>query len=441
MKVTYHCAERTVDVQEADRTILDVSISFRIPHLRECGGNGLCTTCRVRILDGAKNLSPRTKAEATVAAARGWDNYTRLACQTRVRGDIALQRLLKTSAEVSQLQIEALPEGTGKKQDLAILFCDMRNFTPFVESRLAFDVVHILNRFFGVLGDSILLNSGLIYQYVGDEITGLFGLGNEPAANSCVSAVRAGLGMLESLDRLNEDLVAHFEEGLVIGIGVHFGTVIAGRIGHPTDRRFAIVGDAINVASRIQETNKELGTQLLVSEQVISHLPPSALRTGKMSSVALKGKRERFTVHEVVAFAAPDPLLLVQATWKSIVGQGSRFVDCFYNRLFSVAPELRALFSGDMSTQSVMLTQMLETVIYATDRPEHLALGLVSLGRRHAGYGVRLEHYQTVRDALLYAIRSCLKERYTPEVAQAWENTLDALLDLMKKGAQTDRSS
>ena len=441
MQINYHCAERTVKVEEDDPTILEVSTASKIPHLRECGGNGRCTTCRVRILTGVENLSPRTAAEVAVAEARGWDDFTRLACQTRLTGDVGLMRLLKTSAEVCQLQIETLPEGTGTTRKLAILFCDMRNFTPFVESNLAFDVVHILNRLFSVLGDSILINSGLIYQYVGDEITGLFGLGDEAAEKSCLSAVRAALDMLDSLDQLNKDLSADFKTELSVGIGVHFGEVIVGKIGHESDRRFAVVGDSVNVASRIQGANKELRTQLLVSEQLLEQLSEDTLRTGKTSSVTLKGKSAPFRVSQVLGFNAPDPLQIVQSTWKVIADQNRRFGDGFYERLFTAAPELRGLFSGDVSLQAQMLTQMLETVIYATSRPQHLALGLASLGRRHSGYGVKSEHYETVRDCLLDTIRDTLGDnRHTDEVAGAWTSTIDSVIQMMQMGDQRNRN-
>lgn len=434
MHITFHCAGKKVEVPDGGATILDASRESRIPHLHECGGNGRCTTCRVRILAGVENLSPRTAAEEAVAEGRGWDEFTRLACQAQVRGDVSVTRLLKTAAEISQLQIETLPEGQGATRELAIVFCDMRNFTPLVESNLAFDVVHILNKFFSYLGDSILINGGLIYQYIGDEITGLFGMGDATPEESCLSAVRASLDMLESLERLNEGLRRDFQTELSVGIGVHYGEVIVGKIGHPSDRRFAVVGDSINVASRIQGANKELGTRLLVSSELRERLPEDAFRFGKASSIELKGKQDRFEVGEVLGFSRSDPLQVVQRTWKVIADQGVDFASRFYERLFEVAPEFEGMFSGDITIQAHMLTQMLETVIYATSRPENLTLGLSALGKRHAEYGVKSEHYAVVRDCLLDTIHEVLGEdRYTAEVEAAWRSTIDTLAGMMAK--------
>ncbi len=90
----------------------------------------------------------------------------RLACQTKVKGRVTLERMIRTSSEVSRLQLEKIAAGVAEERHLAILFCDMRNFTPFAERHLPYDVVHVLNRFFGVLGEPILMNDGVIYTRV-----------------------------------------------------------------------------------------------------------------------------------------------------------------------------------------------------------------------------------------------------------------------------------
>src|SRR5512147_2223658 len=98
--------ERAVPVVDPTMTILDIAIAHKIPHVRECGGNGRCTTCRVRICDGIQNVSSRTQREMEVADALRWDRFTRLACQTRVHGDVTVDRLIRTSADVALLQLE-----------------------------------------------------------------------------------------------------------------------------------------------------------------------------------------------------------------------------------------------------------------------------------------------------------------------------------------------
>jgi len=262
--IVYVGEDKAMPVADAAMTILDVSIAHKIPHVRACGGHGRCTTCRVRICDGIQNVSARTPREVEVADALRWDGFTRLACQTRVSGDVALERLVRSPADMSCLQVEEASVAPPQERTLAILFSDIRNFTPFVEAHLAYDVVHILNRFFKAVGDAILVNNGVIYQYVGDQIVGLFGVGGDPPEKSCLDSIRAGLGMRAALNDLNAQLSDEFGTTLESGIGAHFGPLIVGMMGHPDHRQFTVVGDAINVASRIEDANKTLGTRFLM---------------------------------------------------------------------------------------------------------------------------------------------------------------------------------
>lgn len=435
-KIRYVCTNREVSCDEHGRTVLDISIANGIPHWRECGGHGRCTTCRVRILDGMENVSPRTPREQAMAAARGWDAGIRLGCQVCVHGDVTLERLVQSGSDTSQLQVEMVDAEAGSETELAILFCDMRDFTPFVESHSSYDVVHILNRLFSTLGEPILLNNGIIYQYVGDEITGLFGLDGAPPERSCRNAVRAALAMVDGLEALNQTLSAEFGIRVDVGIGIHYGAVVAGRIGHPIQRQFSVVGDSINAASRIQGLTRSVGGNILLSDKVVEVLPPDALQVGMTTEAPLRGKLEKVKLFEVTGFSEADPFLIAQLTIDRLLAEPNAFSSRFYDRVFTVAPELRQLFRGNMGMQGQMLEHMLRGIVYALGRPEHLALGLHSLGHRHVAYGVTDAHYDAIREPLLDTIGEILGADYTPPVARAWEHAIDLVLRLMRRGAK-----
>lgn len=433
-RIFYANEERVALVADPAMTILDVSIAHKIPHSRECGGHARCTTCRVRILDGIQHVSPRTRLEVQVAEARNWDSATRLACQTRVTGDVTVQRLIKGGADVSRLQLEGIPAQRPEEKPLAILFCDIRDFTPFVDRNLPYDVVHMLNRFFAQLGEPILLNNGIIYQYAGDAIIGLFGIGGDVAAKSCLDSVRAGLGMLEAMNDLNAELSAEFDTTFEIGIGAHFGTAIVGQIGHSSCRQFGVIGDPINLASRIEGMNKTLGTRFLVSEDLFSQIRHAPL-DGRKAQAVLKGKGGAFHLMEVRGFTHPDPALLAQETVGIFLQHQERFTDRLYERLFAMEPSTRTLFRGELKAQGRMLAHMLEFLVYAMSRPESMALGLRDLGRRHAKLGVAAEHYPIFRQAFLDAAREVLAERYTPQIEAAWAATIDTIIEAMHAAA------
>jgi len=430
--IVYLGDDREAPVADAGMTILEVSIAHKIPHLRECGGNGRCTTCRVRICEGIENVSPRTPREIEVADGLGWDRSTRLACQTRVSGDVTLERLIKSGADVSRVQFEGASIAPPQEKTLAVLFCDIRDFTPLADRHLAFDVVHILNRFFRAIGDVILINNGIIYQYVGDQIIGLFGVGGDPGEKSCLDTLRAGLGMLEALNELNVELAAEFGITLEIGIGAHYGPLIVGMMGHPDHRQFAVIGDAMNIASRIEYTNKTLGTRFLVSEVLFGQVPQAPVEVRRTQAV-LKGKLGTFPLAEVIGFAAPDSALLVQSTVGILMQHQRRLTSNLYRRLFELAPGAKALFHGNMEMQGEMLSHMLQCLVYGMSRPGTMMLGLRDLGRRHDGYGVAPEYYPAFRQAFLESARAVLGERHTPQVERAWADTIDMIIASMRE--------
>ena len=425
--IVYLGDDKTVSVADPGMTVLDISIAHKIPHLRECGGNGRCTTCRVRICDGIQNVTPR---EAEVAEARRWDRFTRLACQARVGGDVTLERLVRHCADVSRLQLEQASIAPPEERSLAILFCDIRGFTSFVDSNLAYDVVHILNRFFTAIGDAILVNNGLIHQYVGDQVVGLFGVGADPLEKSCLDSLRAGLGILQTLTDLNAALSAEFGVTLDIGVGAHCGPLVVGMMGHPSQLQFTAVGDAMNVASRIEDANKTLGTRFLVSEILFDHVAQVPVQARRTQAV-LKGKRDTFKLVEVIGFAAPDPALLVQSTIGVLLQHQKQFTAHLYRRLFELDPGTQPLFRGNLETQGQMLSHMLQFLVYAMSRPETMRLGLRDLGRRHDAYGVAAGHYPAFRRAFLDSAREVLGEKYTPQVEMAWTDTIDVIVQAM----------
>lgn len=422
-----------VAATDPDKSVLEYSISNKIPHLHECGGHGLCTTCRIRVIDGVSNLNPPTRLEKDMAKRRGWDSSIRLACQTKVHGKVAVERLIWTNTEISNLQLETIPLGIGEERELVFLFCDMRNFTPFANSHPTFDVAHMLNRFFTILGDPVFLNNGIIYQYAGDEIIALFGTGTTDIEKMCLDATRAALGMTYALEWLNKWELKDFDTALDIGIGLHFGKAFVGNIGHTRHKQFAVIGDPVNVASRIQGKNKDFKTNILASEDFMKNLPDAMINSRLVSNTNLKGKEEKFPLYEIQGFIEPDTYFGVQATLSRLLENEESFAEKFYTKLFEKAPEVEALFNENMTTQGKMLTHMLRGIVYSLSRPEFLKLGLEFLGERHKGYGVEKHHYDLIKEILIESIEEELGEEYTKGIQKAWEDAVELITSVMNR--------
>ncbi|MBI3269098.1 MAG: adenylate/guanylate cyclase domain-containing protein [Planctomycetes bacterium] len=292
--------ERSVALARAERgsTLLDLAVKHGIPLMHACGGKARCSTCRVRVLEHGANLSPRTPDEAALAVEKGLPDDVRLACQSRVTGPVTVRRLV-IDAEDAELAAPSTGRPVAREARLAILMSDIRSFTPFAAAHLPYDVIHILNRYFRTMGEAVYAHGGAIDKYMGDGLMALFGLdGGEPQGH-CLNAVRAGLAMLDGLERVNAYLREHFETEFRIGIGIASGEVLIGEMGHPRSRQLTAIGDAVNLASRIEGATKRTGASLLISAGVREAVK-GAVRVGRRFETELAGKSGLHVLHEVV---------------------------------------------------------------------------------------------------------------------------------------------
>lgn len=126
---------------------------------------------------------------------------------------------------------------------------------------------------------------------------------------------------------------------------------------------------------------------------------------------------------------------LVQTTWAQVEPISETAGMMFYGRLFELDPDVRPLFQTDMQEQSRKLVQMITVAVTGLNRLEQIVPSVRALGRRHADYGVRKEHYETVGAALLWTLDQGLGDDFTPEVREAWTETYALLAGVMKEAA------
>ena len=131
--------------------------------------------------------------------------------------------------------------------------------------------------------------------------------------------------------------------------------------------------------------------------------------------------------------------LLVQETFEKVRPIADAAASLFYDRLFTLDPSLRALFRGDMKEQGQKLMQMIGMAVKGLDRLNELVPAVENLGRRHAGYGVQTEHYETVGAALLWTLEQGLGADFTEDVKEAWATVYGVLAGVMQQ-AQSDNA-
>jgi len=185
----------------------------------------------------------------------------------------------------------------GEAKEVTVLFADLRDFTTLAESTTPREVVRIINGYFSEMADAIGQNKGLVLQFIGDEIEAVFGA-PLPLEDHPTHAVRAALAMQERLVVVNEKLKQQGYGPLRHGIGIHTGTVVAANIGSEDRLSYAMVGDTVNLASRIQSLNKEFGTDLLISATTVDLLADS-IAVEKLPATTVKGKSNPVEIYRL----------------------------------------------------------------------------------------------------------------------------------------------
>ena len=178
----------------------------------------------------------------------------------------------------------------GEIKEVTVLFADLRDFTRLVESTPPRDVVTIINTYFKSMTEAINAHHGLVIQFIGDEIEAVFGA---PVALEKHQqwAVDAALEMRTRLSQVNLQLANQGFPPLRHGIGLHAGKVVAANIGSTQRLSYALVGETVNIASRIEELNKDFDTDILISEAVRQGIDRS-VDMNPLPPVPVKGIRE-----------------------------------------------------------------------------------------------------------------------------------------------------
>jgi len=281
-------------------TILEATLKAKINHVHVCGGNARCSTCRVYIVDGLSNCLPRNEKEKQVAEKLGFPQNIRLACQTKISGNIAIRRSVVDDLD-REIILKQFGDGSGTKlgqeKDLAILFTDIENYTQFAEAFPAYDVVHVLNRYYQTMNEIIVHHKGIISDVAGDGILALFGV-MEDSKNPVLDAINATHGMNTALVQFNEYLNQMYDRSFRIRAGINFGKVIVGNFDTGMMSKISAIGDEVNLASRIETANKNFGTQLLISQSAFEEVK-GFVKTHKIYRSGLKGKSGEYVLYDI----------------------------------------------------------------------------------------------------------------------------------------------
>ena len=301
--ITVSYPDRQVRVPKG-LSVLEASLRFKVPHASVCGGRARCSTCRVRVISD-RSVLPRPSGRETHVLARvgaSVDPAIRLACQLRPKTDIAIIPILPPNVGADFVR-QKRRINIGEEQYVVSMFVDMRGSTKLGEERLPFDILFIINRFLGAASQAVVDAGGQPNQFVGDGLLALFGLGVDPKT-ACRQALRAAALVAANVEYMNHQFASDLRVPIEFGIGIHGGEVIVGDIGFRDHTVFTALGDAVNVAARLQDATKTLNCKVIISEDVCktAGIDPDALfRT----EVTIRGRDEPMIVR-----TTSDPTVL-----------------------------------------------------------------------------------------------------------------------------------
>jgi adenylate cyclase len=219
--------------------------------------------------------------------------------------DLTQEKRLKTTMArymTKEVVDKLLEEGEdalgGKVLHATVLFTDIRGFTSIAEALGAHETVTLLNDYFSLMADVILERGGLLDKYIGDAIMAVFGV-PFGAADDADRAVQAAIGMLSAMGEFNGAREALGLPPVLMGVGVNSDDVVSGNIGSPKRMDYTVIGDGVNLASRLESANKTYGSQILISEMTAAELrQPYTLR--ELDRIVVKGKSQPVAVFEVL---------------------------------------------------------------------------------------------------------------------------------------------
>ena len=167
------------------------------------------------------------------------------------------------------------PFGPPRQRTVAVLFADVRDFTRLAETMPPVEVMEILRAFHRRMEAVVFAQGGILDSYIGDAVMALFGAG-KPGPADATAALTCARAMLDAMHALNESFVRDGRPTLGIGIGLHYGPVAMGDIGSERDRRFAVIGDTVNSASRLERLTRTLNVNLVASRTLVDRVETEA---------------------------------------------------------------------------------------------------------------------------------------------------------------------
>ncbi|MGK7903302.1 MAG: adenylate/guanylate cyclase domain-containing protein [Hormoscilla sp.] len=245
----------------------------------------------------------------------------------------------------------------GKRKHVSVLFSDIRSYTTLTEKMQAEEVVVMLNTYFEEMVDAVLHYGGTLDKYIGDALMAVFG-SPAPLNDHGWYAIQTAIAMRQRLEKFNETRIAEGKMAISIGIGIHSDEVVSGNIGSSKRMELTSIGDGVNLASRLEGTSKQYGTDIVISENTYK---PYARRliVRELDFITVKGKSEPVRIYELVGIQAGRSKLA-----RPISNAQQKIIDHYHKgREYYLQPAQEKLSSEDTIFLLEQLEEMSESEV------------------------------------------------------------------------------
>jgi adenylate cyclase len=197
------------------------------------------------------------------------------------------------------LRNESSLELRGQKLHMSVYFSDIRGFTSFSEKMDPVELSDLLNKYFTPMSAIITRHQGTIDKYIGDAIMAMFGAPIN-YQDHAFKACHAAIDCVVALEKINQDFSAKNWPKIDIGIGINSGFMNAGNIGSETIQNYTVIGDSVNLGSRLESLTKEYGVKIIISEFTFEIVKESFI-CRELDKVNVKGKKEPVRIYELIS--------------------------------------------------------------------------------------------------------------------------------------------
>lgn len=430
-RVEYRDVSRqyAVDVDQ-DESLLAAVHRAGAPLYADCGGNALCTTCRVSIISGLANANPREGMETTVAQQRGWPLSTRLSCQLHVHGPMTVRRMVSASDEDSLDLATTSVRHRNAPERLVVAQATLVGIDAFSKKHLTFDTLHVLERFVHQMIEPSLPHGARVLSTHSAGVLLGFSTTDRSVEATVDAALRSALRMRPRLRHINHYTSRHFGDRFSLAVGIDVGDVVLVEMSVVPGKDPAFIGHAVLGANRAASIGAREGAMIVASDRV----------RGLLREVRLGADHheqgERFV--SVLDFVKPDVVAVVQETYERVLERRDEFSLAVYRR-FLADPTVAQMFANsDMGTQRAMLMGVLHRAVKALQNFESIEGELRSLGRRHASLGVAPRQFRVLGQALIESLREFLGDEFDHDAELAWMELFAMLARAMIDGAQDE---